>query len=35
MTWVFYGHYKNQFVAAKNELARIRESSFYITRGGG
>ena len=21
MTWVFYGHYENQFVVAQNELA--------------
>ena len=23
MTWVFYGHYENQFVVAQNELAYI------------
>ena len=23
MTWVFYGHYENQFVVAQNELVYI------------
>ena len=31
MTWVFYGHYKNQFVVAQNELAYIGLIKLYYS----
>ena len=32
MTWVFYGHYENQFVVAQNELAYLANSALSSLR---